>query len=214
MKYTIPKKQLISRLEKLYSDEEANIVEYNNYVDKENFEREKQAEQDRLEAIEKYKSLPEDWWKQFTGTNEVTSTDKLIFNKTKTSTYFVKDLAEKYLKDVDVNLIISDYFVNQYYLPFEDCFGFRNKYIVSDIDTLSVLEWNKNIWGKLYSSDNRYTVYYSNMITLLVRKDQGDLIRLEVLVNKLKNLPEYVTEVTLEDSEIDLMNKFTKKENN
>lgn len=214
MKYCIPKKQLIVHLEELYSKEESRIDEYNTYVNKVNSENEQQSEQDKAVAIEKYRSLPEGWWKQFTRTEEVTSSDKLIFNETKVSDIFMQDLAEKYLEDLDDNLIVTIFPENLDFYPFsENCFG--SKYyerINENIDTFIMVEWNKNIRGKLYSSNTHYTICYSNILEILVKKDKSDLKKLEKLITKIKNLPPYITEVTLEDNDIDLMNKFTNKE--
>lgn len=217
MKYSISKKQLINQLEKLYSDVKAEIVKHNNHVDKINFEKEEEAEQNKREAVEKYKALPDDWWKQFTETREVKSSDKLLFNESRLSTYFMQDFAEKYLKGIDKDLIIDNYPLSSYgYYDslFSNNFALRPVDITEDLDTLSVVEWSKNLRGSLCSYENSYTIKYNKTIMLLAKKDRSDLNNLGMLLDKLKNLPPYITEVTLEDNEIELMNKLIGKENN
>ncbi|UZV41110.1 hypothetical protein vBVpaMR16F_44 [Vibrio phage vB_VpaM_R16F] len=217
MKYTIPKKQLINQLEELYTDVEAEIVKHDNRIDEINFEREEEAEQNKREAIDKYKALPDDWWKQFTKTREVKSSDKLLFNESRLSTYFMSDLAEKVLKGIDKDLTIDNYPLSSYgYYDslFSDCFALKPVYITENLDTLSVVEWNKNLIGSLRSYENHYIIKYNKTIMLLAKKDRSDLYSLGMLLDKLKNLPPYITEVTLEDNEIDLMNKLIGKENN
>lgn len=217
MKYNIPKKQLINQLDKLYSDVEAEIVKHDNHVDKINFEKEEEAEQNKREAVEKYKALPDDWWKQFTETREVKSSDKLFFNESRLSTYFMWDFAEKYLKGIDKDLTIDNYPLSSYgyYNPlFSDRFALIPVDITEDLDTLSVVEWDRNWRGSLRYSETHYTIKYNKTIMLLAKKDRSDLDSLGMLLDKLKNLPPYITEVTLEDNEIDLMNKLIGKENN
>uniref|UniRef100_A0AB39AJT3 Uncharacterized protein n=1 Tax=Vibrio phage P018-4 TaxID=3229728 RepID=A0AB39AJT3_9CAUD len=216
MKYNISKKQLINQLEKLYSDVEVEIVKHDNLVDSINFEKEEEAEQNKREAVEKYKALPDDWWKHFTETREVKSSDKLLFNESRLSTYFMWDFAEKYLKDIDKDLTIDNYPLSSYgYCDslFSDNFALIPVDITEDLDILSVVEWDKNWRGSLRSSETRYTIKYNKTIMLLAKKDRGDLDSLGMLLDKLKNLPPYITEVTLEDNEIDLMNKLIGKEN-
>lgn len=217
MKYTIPKKQLINQLEELYTNVEAEIVKYNNRIDEINFEKEEEAEQNKREVIEKYKTLPDDWWKQFTKTREVKSSDKLLFNESRLSTYFMRDFAEKYLKGIDKDLTIDYYPLSSYgYYDslFSNNFALRPVDITEDLNTLSVVEWSTNLMGSLRSSETRYTIKYNKTIMLLAKKDRSDLDSLGMLLRKLKNLPPYITEVTLEDNEIDLMNKLIGKENN
>jgi len=143
MKSEVDKDKILELLEGYFKSGEGKHNDDKEVVERFNNNLKTEWEQQCKEAEHAHKELPEDWWKQFVSHKVIKSTDKLIFNETKTSEEFDRKSAEDYLKSKCQYLQLNP--SPRYY----DYFPCPLDLYASHLQDFKIRCVIKNVWGQL-----------------------------------------------------------------